>query len=276
MEQIHLNQEQLEAVKKIEKEILVEVDRICRKHDIPYTLAYGTLIGAIRHQGFIPWDDDVDICMLREDYERFKEICKTELDPKYFYQSHETDQEYFYLFDKIRANNTVFQELFLAEHSIHTGIYIDVFPVDNIEEGSIKRWWQQTKFHFYRTGLMTKYGNLAYRTGKKKLAAQILRVLYAPFSLETLYRKALKTATSCKNSEHVYGFCPSDNKKNIYPRTYYTNTVDVQFEDVKLPAPAEYDTILRSMYGDYMQFPPEAERKTIHKLIAFSLDAKQK
>ena len=122
MNTIKLNEEQLSCLKKIELEMLQEVDRICQKHNLVYTLAYGSLLGAIRHKGFIPWDDDIDIWMPREDYNRFKEICKTELNEKYFYQGNETDKEYFYLFDKLRANDTYLRKLFYLNTK-----YITVF-----------------------------------------------------------------------------------------------------------------------------------------------------
>ncbi len=127
MPKMVLTDMQLRTIQQIETDVLCEVDRICKKHQIKYVLGFGTLIGAVRHQGFIPWDDDVDICMMRKDYERFKDICKTELNPKYFYQSKDTDPEYYHLFDKIRVNGTVFKEDLIAEHDIHHGVYIDIY-----------------------------------------------------------------------------------------------------------------------------------------------------
>ena len=107
---IQLDENQTEALRNKELEILYEIDRVCKKHSITYTLTYGSLLGAIRHKGFIPWDDDVDIAMTREQFECFKEICKCELSDGFFYQCNETDPEYFHLVDKIRINGTVFKE----------------------------------------------------------------------------------------------------------------------------------------------------------------------
>ena len=157
MPKMVLTDTQLRRIQQIETDVLCEVDRICQKHQIKYVLGFGTLIGAVRHQGFIPWDDDVDICMMRKDYERFKDICRTELNPKYFYQSKDTDPEYYHLFDKIRVNGTVFKEDLIAEHDIHHGVYIDIFPMDYVPDNGFLRCLQFWKFHFFRTGLMAKY-----------------------------------------------------------------------------------------------------------------------
>ena len=100
MNQIIINPEELKKVKKYELDILKEVDKICVKNKINYWVDFGTLIGTIRHQGFIPWDDDIDICILRKDFERFREACAKELDKKFFYQSHETEKEYYLWLDR--------------------------------------------------------------------------------------------------------------------------------------------------------------------------------
>lgn len=125
----------LRKLQETELEILLETDRICRKYEILYQLSGGTLLGAVRHKGFIPWDDDVDICMLREDYNRFLSICEKELGEKYFLQTYETDSEFFHSFARIRKNNTLALQRQYKGMDMHHGIFIDVFPLDNIIEG---------------------------------------------------------------------------------------------------------------------------------------------
>src|SRR5690554_4796206 len=92
----------LKAIQSIQVEILLEIDRICKKNDIRYQLFAGTLLGAVRHKGFIPWDDDIDLAMLREDYDKFIQVCKYDLDNKYFLQTYETDPQYTFTFGKVR------------------------------------------------------------------------------------------------------------------------------------------------------------------------------
>ena len=125
----------LRLIQEIELDILLEFDRICKKHGLKYQLYSGTLIGAVRHEGFIPWDDDIDVAMPRADYDKFIEL-KDELADDYFFQSYETDPQYINRFGKIRKNGTVFMEKLVQELDMHHGIYIDVFPFDNIKPHS--------------------------------------------------------------------------------------------------------------------------------------------
>ena len=127
----------MEELRKVQLEALLEVDRICKKFGITYQLFSGTLLGAIRHKGFIPWDDDIDICMLRNDYDRFIEVCKTELDTTYFLQNYETDKNFIHNITRIRKNNTIALQSACAELDMHHGIFIDIFPMDNIVPHSI-------------------------------------------------------------------------------------------------------------------------------------------
>lgn len=274
MEKVKLSDEQKKAVQNIELGILIELNRICRKHNIPYALAYGTLIGTVRHKGFIPWDDDVDVCMLRKDYKKFVDICKTELDSKYFYQTNSTDKEYFHLFDKIRANNTIFRESFLAEYEIHHGVYIDIFPIDNIPNNRFKRMLQYYSFHFFRTGLMSKYMMIEARTGKKKIAAKILKILYAPFSLKYLYKKANAIASKYMDDPQndVMSFYSPYRLKDVFQRNNWETMIDGVFEGQKILIPKNYDLILTQIYGDYMKLPPEDQRITRHDLVELKID----
>lgn len=115
----------------IGKEILDEIVRICEEENLTYYLAGGSVLGAIRHGGFIPWDDDIGIMVPREDYEKFAEACKRKLNSNYFYQSIDTDARYVKRFAKVRKNNTIFQEKMFNGIQQHNGIYVDIFPLDN-------------------------------------------------------------------------------------------------------------------------------------------------
>ena len=112
--------------------ILREIDRICRKHDIPYFLSSGTLLGAVRHKGFIPWDDDLDIGMTRDSLKKFEKVIAEELDPGYFYQSKKTDRYYFNSYPKIRSNSFKLIERTTKHLNIHKGVWVDIFPYDNV------------------------------------------------------------------------------------------------------------------------------------------------
>ncbi len=262
-----------QRVQQLEWELLCELDRICTKYNICYTLAYGSMLGAVRHKGFIPWDDDVDVCMLRPELARFREACAAELDARCFYQTHETDPEYFHLFDKLRMNGTVFRESFLASRSIHHGVYLDIFPVDYVPDGFWRREAQYLQFHFYRAGLMAKYLDPNARRGKKKYAAWVLRVLYAPFSLEYLYRQACKTAMryDAYPGALAQSLCSPYKRRDCFPAECYRSCVRMPFGAAEFSVSAEYDGMLCRIYGNYQELPPESERTTRHELVELKL-----
>ena len=141
-----LSSNELKAIHSLELEALTVIDQICRRHSIKYTLIDGSLLGAIRHNGFIPWDDDVDIAILRDDLEKFKLICKTELPSKYFYQDMSTDPEYLYLFD-------------------------------NVSDSKKEAKKQFNSFIFLRHMFMAKYLSVKARKGKKKIIAGLIKYL---------------------------------------------------------------------------------------------------
>src|SRR5690606_2891856 len=116
----------------VQLEILIEFDRICKKNNIKYQLFAGTLLGAVRHKGFIPWDDDIDVCLLRKDYNKFIQACKTDLDSRSFLQTYVTDKNCIIQFAKLRKNNTLFLESGISDCKTHHGIFIDIFPLDNV------------------------------------------------------------------------------------------------------------------------------------------------
>lgn len=261
-----LSKRQLYDIQVLEYEILLELDRICKKNNINYVLAGGTLLGAVRHNGFIPWDDDVDVYMLREDYEKFRSIAPNMLSKQYFYQSNRTDPEYYYLYDKIRLNGTIFEENSIAGYDIHQGLYIDIFPVDYTSQESLKFKFQYYKFKFYRNGLMAKYIRLNSRTGKKKVAAIFMRIFYSFFSKKMLYDLAEKVAKQKKSGKFTVCFSSPDAIREYLPVEYYQEIKKIRFLDTILPIPRQYNNILTKKYGDYMSLPPENKRKTRHSL----------
>lgn len=269
-----LTKEELKQVQKLELEALVELDTLCRKHGIKYALSGGTLLGAIRHNGFIPWDDDVDVNMMRSDFNKFREICKVELGSKYFYQSYDTDPEYQYLFDKIRIKNTIFKETYLSNHHINHGIYIDIFPVDKIPDSRILGKVMYAHFRLYRIGLMGKYLNINARNGIKKLLAYVVRFFYLPFSTQFLRKKAEKCIVKFddnRNYKKVQCFVGPDATKEVFNLSVFNDLEQHEFEGYKLLIPREYDEVLRSKYGNYMKLPKKEDRKTRHDLDDFNL-----
>lgn len=277
-ELIIVDTNQKECIQKLEMKILKEIDRICRKYNIKYMIAYGSLIGAIRHDGFIPWDDDIDICMVRKDYKRFKIICKKEFgnnkeESEYFYQSNDTDPEYFYLFDKIRLNKTVFKESFVSKYNINHGIYVDIFPVDRVPQNKIVRLIHYLRVHFYRTGVMAKYPMLKYRDKKKKIIFGVLRIVYYFIPLHYMYERAQKIAEkyNTTDSKLLGSLFSSYHMRDIFAEDIYTDLIEHGFEDSIVFIPKKYDSYLTQLYGDYMTLPPENQRITRHSLTELKL-----
>lgn len=234
-------------------DILVEIDKICRKHDIKYWIDFGSLLGAVRHGGFIPWDDDIDISMPTEDYKRFKEIAPKELPEHLFLQTKETDPSYSLLIDKVRDKNSFFvtkHEDFTADYN--KGLYIDIFEVvqyPNINPKVQKRvlLWYQKVCHFYSVKQKV--------TLKNHLAALtfpgvrfFLSLVWAVFNIKP------KTKLGYEKHFSVYG--------NSYAKDMVYPLKDIVFEGKTFLGPADPDRYLTSIYGDYMKLPPEDKRRT--------------
>lgn len=272
-----LSDAQRKKVQEDELQILIKFDEICRKFNLKYTLAAGTMIGAVRHKGFIPWDDDIDVYMLRNDFNKLRKIAPMELPENMFYQSHYTDPEYYYPFDKIRLDGTIFKETFLANHNINHGVFIDVFPIDSISNNKCKSTIQFYHYRFYRLGLMTKYVNIEARSGKRKTLANILRVLYLPFNLDYLYKKceiiAQQKESRYKNSKWVRNLnsVGNDGMKETYHHYAFTKLEFIEFEKNKFYISKDYDAMLRAIYGNYMKLPPKSEQVTRHDLAELKL-----
>lgn len=256
-----LDQEQLEKAKKIMIEILTEVDRICVKYGIQYYLSDGTLLGAIRHGGFIPWDDDLDISMLRKDYNKFLEVAEKELDKSYFLQTSKTDKYYDidHIPTKIRHNGSLFIEEYGKKYN--QGVYIDIFPMDNVPNSKFK-FDLQSKI----SALIMK-SSMRMRVKEKKLPLKNeINHLFYRFILfifkgkrRDALNKWLINLGDENSKEVVYGvdtcWNVTFNKKDIFPLQR------IKFEDGYFLAPSNPEAILEKLYGDYMKLPPVEERE---------------
>ena len=244
-------------------ELLKEFDRVCKKHNIPYIVFCGSAIGAVRHHGFIPWDDDLDVSLLREDYERLLALPHSEWGEAYYLQAEFSDH-WPMNFSKLRKNNTTCLEKYHPKDpASHQGIYIDVFPCDNAADTEKKRLRQ---FRASRVVVAKALNRRGYETNSrgKKLVMAICRLL--PMKLFYTYAKGSKL----KNSEYVHTFlaCTSKPKKGIYRREWFTERVEMEFEDMKVPVSAHYHDLLTTMYGDYMTLPTEEERQIkVHAIL---------
>lgn len=259
---IELDNQMLEKLQNIELEMLVEVDRICRKNDIKYSLDGGTLLGAVRHGGFIPWDDDADVIMLRNEYEKFVEACRNELDDtKFFLQSFESDQNYRWGYAKLRRKGTLFLREGQEHVGMNQGIFMDIFICDNVPDSVWGREIHRFICFCIRKGLYSE-------VGKRCAKNRILRAWFKVYNqiprdfwvglLEKIY-----TRNNVNRTEYVshmtYPY-PKSMKYGNY-REFYDDFIEMEFEKHTFRVFRQYDRYLTLLYGDYMELPPEEKRK---------------
>ena len=238
----------LKGHQQIMYEMLKEVDQICRKNNINYMLFAGTMLGAIRHKGFIPWDDDLDILMLRPEYERFLKIAEKDLNVKKYFLQKEFTPHWPMFFSKLRRNGTACIERYVPKDEYtHMGIYIDIFPCDNLYDNQIMR---KLQFAASKIVIAKSLGKRGYLTNSKlkKTVISISRMI--PEHKLKIFVENRKGAKS--SMVHTFFGGASQYKKNIYPRSWLSQTLPCQFVDGQFPIPVGFDEILTQLYGDYM------------------------
>ncbi|MGL5898115.1 MAG: LicD family protein [Lactobacillaceae bacterium] len=257
---------------------LKELDSICRANNIGYWLDAGTLLGAVRHGGFIPWDDDIDVCMDRENYNKFLEVCKVHLNKnRFFLQTPLTDKYYnnINIPCKIRINDTILVEGIEIEQGFydersHHGIYIDIFPYDKYSTNVIKR-----KYLERFLGLIFKVKTISYRKSVKGVRNNLAKVL-GPFIPKKLLLRLIKPISDCmsKKVSYVYGA----GVETPFTRAYFTDSEifplqEIKFEDGYFMCPNNVAVYLKKMFGaSYMDLPPEEKRVWHHARIEINHD----
>lgn len=269
----NLSEEELRELQMIEVEMLVEIDRICKKCDIKYCISAGTQLGAIRHKGFIPWDDDADVAFLRPEYERFRNACESELDKERFYfQDYRNTPGYRWGYGKIRRKNTQFVRLNQEHMPYEQGVFVDIMPYDNVPDNYILRKWHNFRCFLYRKAFWAPLGKMQEK-GIKKFAYETLDKL----SDEKIYKSFTRfiEKSNRKNTKRIRIFAfPVPGKEHGYLRSCFETLVPTEFESEQLMGMKDYETYLSYKYGDYMTLPPIEKRK-VHpvsklKLLSFS------
>lgn len=236
-------------------DILVAVDKVAKNNNIDYWLDFGTLLGAVRHQGFIPWDDDMDVCVLDTDYDRFREALIRELPAQFALQDSSTDPYAFFPYGRVRDKKSYcYYPMFtkLKEQ----GLCVDIFRLSEIGSYKMKKladWCYRRTYHEIH-----HYGDVAYSSRLKIVVNRILAYCLHPFSLLLKWFVTFSAKFSSKGM--LAGYAAVDKlhyKKNIFPLTTLT------FEGHIFPVPGNYDAYLHILYGDYMKIPAKENRKQV-------------
>lgn len=264
----------LAMLRSLLMDMLREFDRICRKYDISYFLSGGSMLGAARHHGFIPWDDDVDVGMLREDFNRFKEIAQKELDPRFSYQSFTNKNGYHYFFDRITAKNSYFASCYSDCYEMPKGFSIDIFVYDRVPDDP-KTWRKHWKHLMNKRLFMNvRWRNEPRGEGKMRLISKMLLPFLKLKSMDS-YSAAYDKATrkyEHSNSNTIMVPATDHIYRDMMPREWFTEVIPWKFGDVDTFMPKGYDGFLKIWYGEnYMQMLPLYKQTPYHDYYRLDL-----
>jgi len=260
---------------------LVVVDQICKRHNLRYYLVGGTMLGAVRHGGFIPWDDDVDIAMPRADYEKFLRIAPEELTKDRSLQTYSLGN-YPIHFIKVIDNRTAVVEKSLKHQGLKTEIFIDVFPLDGVPNNRFLRRVHYSRirlylhiisgYYYWDEATKTKYDGPKKHT--RLLARKLTRIL-PPSVMSKVHRRLenLLNRYKFEQSDLVCNYLGAWGTKEIMPRSYFGTGKPTSFEGYSFVGVQEPHLFLRNLYGDYMELPPIEERISHHDLEISDLNA---
>lgn len=263
-----------ERLKQCQLLMLKEYIHVCRELGLRYFVFGGTLLGAVRHHGFIPWDDDIDVAMPRTDYERFLEKGQALLSGRYFLQTFRTDPEFPANFAKIRDSQTTFIERSISSKRVHHGAYIDIFPLDFYPDGFFPR----TKLELQRFFMKMRISNEFLYPEDDPLPKAILRRLLGQFS-RLLYTDSTQTLekreklhTSVPEGTRMCNYSCARCWTGSFPAEWISESCELLFEDITVTAPARYHELLCHFYGDYMTLPPPEKRVGHHMATTIDLE----
>lgn len=255
-------------IQQVELELLKVFISVCDQLDLIYYAAYGTLLGAVRHNGFIPWDDDIDIYMPRKDYEKFLHNAKEYLPKHFFLQTSETDCEYMCSFAKLRNTNTTYIETINQGKKMNQGIFIDIFPLDYLPNN--KLYAKLNAYYFTTQKNRVQYEMEKNINSKSKSFSERMKkflvYLACPSSKKALKHQLKYKDSKLSNRYVVYQFVRYD-MRGICDTSFFGEGCFLPFEDITIRVPKEFDKVLSVVYGDYMKIPSVENQKTTHECI---------
>lgn len=269
-----MSKDYIRQVQQRQLEMVCKLHRICEENHLCYIMLGGTLLGAVRHKGFIPWDDDLDIGLPRQDYDKLLELLQEKPIEGCFLQCHETEKHYIQPFAKLRLDGTAYLETYTQHIDMHQGVFVDIFPLDKIDApgsfGTESRRliakaitfaiWRKEKFVLRRKGVKRV----------EKVVSHVLGVLPKKWLVagqNMLVRRE-------KRSWHYRGSMFSSNyssSKVYFKDSDFDDRILMDFENTKLYGPREYDRVLGTMFKNYMQLPPENKRNSGHDVVEVRL-----
>lgn len=248
-------------------EIMKYIDGLCRSNGITYYIMGGTALGAVRHGGFIPWDDDLDIFMTPFEYEKFKQVFETDNSPRFVLQEWRTTPNYLE-YAKVRMNGTTFiEEVFKDRRDLHQGIFVDIMILHKVPNNYFIQ-----RLVYVESKFVTLYG-ISQRNWKPKskvqwLALRSLRVLPCKKIAEVFYRRIYSYDDLKNEFFYCYWITPANFKSGLFDKSFFSSPVDIPFESLKLMGSSKIKEYLAYRYGDYMKLPSEtAQKATVHAVI---------
>ncbi len=256
----------------IELDLLREFKRVCDKYGLTYYAYAGTLLGAVRHHGFIPWDDDLDVCMPRKDYDILTRVYYDEFKEPYFLQTPYTDKEYAFSFAKLRNVNSCFASKTFIESPMNQGAFLDVFPLEDADEHFLKRREKILDVLSKCSAFMSR--NNKYLQNKHSELAQ--KMTFSDNDNISFYEQIQTIAQSSDKASSKFRSIEVSTlysaERRVWPKEYFDEAIELPFCDTTIKVPKEYDKVLSLMYKDYMQFPPVEQRGLRHSNTIISVD----
>lgn len=253
-------------------DLLLEIDRVCKQNNIIYYLIGGTLLGAVRHKGFIPWDDDLDIAMTRENYEKFLK-CKDEFKHPYFFQTPYTDQGFFWANITLRNSNTTAITPYFAFQPMNHGAFVDIFVLDNIvNDYEGRKTFEIINELIIDNSTFMRFSNPYLDDKNKKRVDEYKKRYQNPFKI---YEQICELSQKFNNKQtdfitmfngSIYGY-----ERTLFLKTDFEKTAMLEFEGYFFPVPIGYKNVLKIEYNDFMTLPPK-EARGLHHNIIFDMD----
>lgn len=248
-------------------EVMKYIDLVCRMNNIVYFIMGGTALGAVRHGGFIPWDDDLDIFMIPAEYQKFKKVIELDGNSKFIIQEWKTTDKYLE-YAKVRMNGTTFiEESFKDRKGLHQGIYVDIMMLHKVPTNK-----QIQKLVYYESKFVTLYAltqrNWKPKSGGQKMMVNLLKILPCKLMAKLFYKRIYKYENMTKNFIYCYWITPAKFRSGLFEPEFFADPVDIPFEDTKLLGSAHIKEYLKYRYGNYMKLPSEEQQKAaVHAMI---------